>query len=67
MKKFFTTFFVLGAKYHIDNANKMVLLKSNNLAIYGPGYSKSFEYARIDFNEAWHLLMFNIYNSFLGL
>jgi len=67
MRRFFTPFFVSGAKYHIDNANEMILLKSNNLAMYGKEYSKTFEYARIELSENWHLLMFNFYNSFLGL
>ncbi len=67
MQRFFTPFFVSGAKYHIDNANEMILLKSNNLAMYGKEYSKSFVYARIELSENWHLLMFNVFNSFLGL
>lgn len=67
MQSFFTSFFVSGAKFHIDNAKEMSLLKSNNLTMYGKEYSKSFEYARIELSENWHLLMFNLYNSFLGL
>ena len=61
MKKFF----IAHAKYHIDSANEMTLLKANNLAMQGKEYAKSFEYVRIELFEAWHLLMFEVCNSFI--
>jgi hypothetical protein len=66
IRNFFNSFFVSATKYHIDKANEMILLKSNNLSMYGKGYCKTLEYAKIELSENWHLLMFNIYNSFLA-
>lgn len=64
---FFTRFFVSGAKYHIEKANEIIKHQTDCMAIFGKEYKETVQYAGLNFKEKWHLLMFNVYRSFLGL